>query len=53
MRLLSNTPPSEKFAGETSSDLALTGHYAIQGSYNGYQVWNISTPLKPTLETAP
>ena len=52
MRLLSNTPPSEKFAGETSSDLAFTGNYAIQGSYNGYQVWNISNPLKPTLATA-
>ena len=52
MRLLSNTPPSEKFAGETSSDLAFTGNYAIQGSYNGYQVWNITNPLKPTLKTA-
>ena len=52
MRLLSNTPPSEKFAGETSSDLAFTGNYAIQGSYNGYQVWNIANPLKPTLKTA-
>jgi len=52
MRLLSNSPPSEKFAGETSSDLAFTGNYAIQGSYNGYQVWNISNPLKPTLKTA-
>ena len=52
MRLLSNAPPSEKFAGETSSDLAFTGHYAIQGSYNGYQVWDIINPLKPTLKTA-
>ena len=52
MRLLSNAPPSEKFAGETSSDLAFTGHYAIQGSYNGYQVWDITNPLKPTLKTA-
>ncbi|HUQ47109.1 MAG TPA: hypothetical protein VM053_02570 [Gemmatimonadaceae bacterium] len=52
MRLLSNTPPSAKFLGETSSDLAFTGHYAIQGSYNGYQVWDITNPLKPTLKTA-
>jgi hypothetical protein len=52
MRLLSNSPPSEKFAGSTSSDLAFLGNYAIQGSYNGYQVWNISDPVKPTLKTA-
>ncbi|MEA2712132.1 MAG: hypothetical protein QOK27_93, partial [Gemmatimonadales bacterium] len=39
LRVLSKTPPSEHFADETNSDLAFTGHYAIQGSYNGYQVW--------------
>jgi len=49
LRLLSNTPPSEKFVGVTNSDLAFTGYYAIQGNYNGYQVWNISNPRRPTL----
>lgn len=49
MRLLSTTPPSARFVGATNSDLAFTGKYAIQGSYNGYQVWDISTPTAPTL----
>ena len=44
MKLVSNTPPSEKFVGVTNSDLAFTGKYAIQGNYNGYQVWDISNP---------
>ena len=52
MRLVSSTQPTEKFAGITNSDLAFTGPYAIQGSYNGYQVWDISNPSAPTLKTA-
>jgi hypothetical protein len=52
LRVLSETPPSEQFVGETNSDLAFTGPYAIQGSYNGYQVWDIADPRKPTLKTA-
>ncbi len=42
MKLVSNTPPSEKFVGQTNSDLAFTGPYVIQGSYAGYQVWDVS-----------
>jgi hypothetical protein len=52
LRLLSNTPPPPAFQGVTNSDLAFTGRYAIQGNYNGYQVWDISDPEQPTLETA-
>ena len=52
LRVLSQTPPSEKFAGVTNSDLAFTGHYAIQGNYNGYQVWDITNPSRPVLKTA-
>ncbi len=52
LKLLSSTQPTEKFAGITNSDLAFTGPYAIQGSYNGYQVWDISNPSAPTLKTA-
>ena len=52
LKLLSTTPPPEKFVGSTNSDLAFTGKYAIQGSYNGYQIWDISSPAKPTLTTA-
>ena len=49
LRLVSTTPPQGKFAGSTNSDLSFSGIYAIQGSYNGFQVWDISTPAKPTL----
>jgi hypothetical protein len=51
LKVVSRTPPSAKFAGVTNSDLSFTGHYAIQGNYNGYQVWDISDPSKPTLKT--
>ena len=52
LRVVSKTPPSEKFLGITNSDLAFSQNYAIQGSYNGYQVWDISNPASPTLKTA-
>jgi len=51
LRLLSATQPPEAFVGVTNSDLAFTGNYAIQGNYNGIQVWDISNPGKPTLVT--
>ncbi len=49
LRLISNTPSQAPFAGVTNSDLAFTGNYAIQGNYNGFQVWDISNPAAPTL----
>ena len=52
MRLLSNSRPSERFMGSTMSDLAFLGHYAIQGSYYGYQIWDISNPSSPKLAEA-
>jgi hypothetical protein len=52
LRVLSKTPPTGQFFGSTNSDLAFTGQYAIQGNYNGYQVWDISNPRRPTLRTA-
>jgi hypothetical protein len=52
LRLLSNSRPTGKFLGETNSDLAFTGQYAIEGSYNGFQVWDISNPSAPVLKTA-
>ncbi len=52
MRLLSNSRPSQRFLGATNSDLAFFGHYAIQGSYNGYQIWDISNPSAPSLAEA-
>ncbi len=47
LRLLSATPPQEAFVGSTNSDLAFTGPYAIQGNYDGIQVWDISDPSRP------
>jgi hypothetical protein len=52
LRLVSATSPSERFAGGINSDLAFTGNYVIQGSFSGYQVWDISNAAKPTLRTA-
>ena len=49
LRLVSTSPSQGPFAGVTNSDLAFSGKYAIQGNYNGYQVWDISNPAKPTL----
>jgi hypothetical protein len=49
LRVLSKTPPPKEFIGVTNSDLAFSGNYAIQGNYNGYQVWDISNPAQPSL----
>ncbi len=49
IRLVSTTPPSEKFLGVTNSDLAFSGKYAIQGNYNGFQIFDITNTAKPTL----
>ena len=52
LRVLSETPPPANFAGITNSDLAFLGNYAIQGNYNGYQIWDISNPRTPVIKTA-
>ena len=52
MRLVSNTPAPTGFAGVTNSDLAFIRNYAIQGNYNGFQVWDLTNPAKPTLTKA-
>jgi len=49
LTLVSATPPPAEFVGVTNSDLAFTGKYAIQGNYNGFQVWDISNPSTPVL----
>ncbi len=50
LRLVSTMPPPEPFVGVMNSDLAFTGKYAIQGNFNGIQVWDISDPNRPSLE---
>ncbi len=52
LRLVSKTPPSPQFIGHTNSDLAFSGNNVFQGSYNGWQVWDISDPRRPSLKTA-
>jgi hypothetical protein len=52
MRLVSLTKPTEKFAKSINSDLAFFGHYVIQGSFDGFQVWDISDPAHPTLRSS-
>ena len=51
LRKLSSTPPPAAFVGETNSDLAFSGDYAIQGNYNGVMVWDLSDPASPQLVT--
>src|SRR5881296_4709853 len=50
LRLLTNVPPSEKFVGSTNSDLSFYKNYVIQGNYNGFEVWDITSPTRPTLK---
>jgi len=52
LKVLSETRPPEKFVDGVNSDLAFSGPYAIQGSFQGYQVWDISNPSAPTLKVA-
>ena len=52
LRLVSATPSQPPFAGVTNSDLTFTGHYVIQGNYNGFQIWDVTNPAKPALDTA-
>jgi len=52
MRLLATAPRTGRFAEGDNSDLAFTGHYAIQGNYNGFQVWDIADPAHPVLASS-
>ena len=52
LRVLSSTPTSRQLLGSDNTDLSFTGHYAIQGNYGGYQVWDIADPARPALKTA-
>ncbi len=47
LRMRSTTPPPDAFVGGINSDLAFTGNYAIQGNFNGIQIWDISDPANP------
>jgi len=49
LRMVSSTPPSPAFVGGTNSDLAFAGNLVFQGSFSGFQVWDVSDPARPTL----
>jgi hypothetical protein len=49
MRMISTTPPTGKVLGSTHSDLAFMDQYVIQGNYNGFEIYDISNPVKPAL----
>jgi hypothetical protein len=48
MRLLSNTPTPSEFKS-VNSDLGFFGKYALQGTFDGWLVWDVSNPSHPTL----
>lgn len=48
LRVVSQTPPPDPFVGVTSSDLAFKDNYAIQGNYDGVQIWDVTDPSSPT-----
>ena len=52
LKVVAKAPPTGQFVGSTNSDLAFTGNYAIQGNYNGFQVWDIANPSSPVLKTS-
>lgn len=52
LRLVSTTPPSDAFVGKWNSDLAFLGNYVIQGSFHGFQVWDITNVASPSLVKA-
>jgi hypothetical protein len=47
LRMLSTKPSPEDFIGSWNTDLAFKDNYAIQGSYNGFVIWDISNPRDP------
>jgi hypothetical protein len=51
LKRLATVNPPERFKKAMNSDLAFTGKYAIQGNFNGFQVWDMSTPSAPVLVT--
>jgi hypothetical protein len=49
LELMATVKSPAGFEGATNSDLAFRGNYAIQGNYNGFNVWDISNPRRPSL----
>ncbi len=52
LQLVSTTPRPEQFSKSWNSDLTFTGHYVIQGSFAGYEIWDITNPSQPSLASS-
>ena len=53
MKMISTTPPSPKRRSARRTRTSRSrGKYAIQGNYNGFEIWDISNPAKPVLANA-
>jgi hypothetical protein len=52
LKVSSTTKAPDKFLGSTNSDLAFSGNYAIQGNYNGFIIWDVTNPTRPSLVTS-
>ena len=49
VRVLSRMPTTPALASTLNSDLAFRGHFAAQGNYSGFQLWDIADPAHPAL----
>jgi hypothetical protein len=49
LRLLAHAPKPMDFAGVTNSDLAFKGNLVFQGNYDGFQIWDVTSPARPSL----
>lgn len=47
LNMISTTISPEDFVGSWNTDLAFKDNYAIQGSYNGFVIWDITSPEAP------
>jgi hypothetical protein len=59
MRLVATAKPSDAFFNPTglttglfNSDIAFTSHYVVQGSFSGFQIWDVAQPASPHVVTA-
>jgi len=50
--VLAQMPTPPRYVGATNSDLAFFDHYAIQGNYNGWIIWDLSNPRAPTVRAS-
>ena len=49
LSVLSRTRPAPGFEDFTHSDIVFTGRYAVQGTYGGFAIWDVSAPASPVL----